>query len=166
MISATRESQVASCGVTDSPARLHLSRVATSLPLSSLVLEDQGDRLLREVSAGQQPLVVLLDQQRADQPDHGAVVREDPDDVRAPGDLLVDALDVVGRAQVRPVGGREAVEGEQILLGPSSSSATLGTAFSRRSITDADRSSASWRSSALKTSRRVAATMLRWPFLQ
>jgi hypothetical protein len=59
----------------------------------------------------------LLDQQRPDQADHRAVVGEDADDVRASGDLLVDPLEVVGRAQLGPVGRWEAVEGEQVLLG-------------------------------------------------
>lgn len=83
-----------------------------------LLLEDQADRLLGEVTAGKQPLVVLLDQERSDQTDCRGVVGEDADDVRATGDLLVDALDVVGGAQLRPVGLREAVEGEEVLLRP------------------------------------------------
>jgi hypothetical protein len=36
------------------------------------------------------PLVDLLGQDRADQPDHGSAVGEDPHDVGAPADLLPD----------------------------------------------------------------------------
>jgi hypothetical protein len=40
--------------------------------------------------------VVLLDGQHRGQPDEAAVVGEDPDDVGAPADLTVDALQRVG----------------------------------------------------------------------
>jgi hypothetical protein len=47
--------------------------------------------------------VVLLDREHRDQPDHRAVVGEDPDDVGAPSDLAVEALKRVRRAQLGPV---------------------------------------------------------------
>jgi hypothetical protein len=47
--------------------------------------------------------VVLLGEQRADEADHGGVVREDPDDVGAPADLLVDPLERVRAAELGPV---------------------------------------------------------------
>jgi len=49
-------------------------------------------RLDREIATLHQPLVVLLDQQRAGEADHRLVVGEDADDVGAAADLLVDAL--------------------------------------------------------------------------
>ena len=36
--------------------------------------------------------VILLGEERADEPDHGGVVGEDPDDVGAAADLLIDPL--------------------------------------------------------------------------
>ena len=79
--------------------------------------QDQRHRLDRQVAALDQPLVVLLGEQRADEPDHGVVVGEDPDDVGAAADLLVDPLQRVRGPQLGPVLGREAVEGDQVLLG-------------------------------------------------
>ena len=46
------------------------------------------------------------------EPDEGAVVGEDPDDVGAAADLAVESLERVRGAQLRPVVGREHVEGE------------------------------------------------------
>ena len=60
---------------------------------------------------------VLFDQEHAGEPDQRRVVGEDADDVGAPADLAVDALERVRRAQLAPVLGREAVEREQVLLG-------------------------------------------------
>jgi hypothetical protein len=61
--------------------------------------------------------VVLLDQQHAGEPDQRRVVGEDADDVGATADLAVDAFERVRRAQLGPVLGGEAIEGEQVLLG-------------------------------------------------
>ena len=44
------------------------------------------------VAAGFGPFVGLLGQHRTDQPDYRGPVREDPDDVGAPADLLVQPL--------------------------------------------------------------------------
>jgi len=54
--------------------------------------EDQRHRLDRQVAALDQPFVILFGEQRAGEPDHGSVVGEDPDDVGAAADLLVDSL--------------------------------------------------------------------------
>jgi hypothetical protein len=61
--------------------------------------------------------VVLLDHDRGGEPDQRAVVGEDADDVGAPADLAVDALEGIRGAQLRPVHGREGVEGEQLFFG-------------------------------------------------
>ena len=45
-----------------------------------------------EVAPGLGPFVVLFGQHRSDEADQGAAVGEDPDDVGAPPDLLVEAL--------------------------------------------------------------------------
>jgi len=44
------------------------------------------------VAASFDPLVVLLDEDGADEADDAAAVREDPDDVGAPADLAVEAF--------------------------------------------------------------------------
>jgi len=51
-----------------------------------------GQDLESEVAAPFGPLVVLLGQDRPDEADDRAAVREDPDDVGAAADLPVDAL--------------------------------------------------------------------------
>jgi hypothetical protein len=61
--------------------------------------------------------VVLFDHDAGGEPDQRPIVGEDADDVGAPSDLAVDALEWIGRAQLRPVIAREAVESEQVLLG-------------------------------------------------
>ena len=82
-----------------------------------LLIEDRLQRVVAEVAAADEPFVVLLDDDAGGEPDQGAVVGEDADDVGAPTDLAVDPLERVGRAQLRPVVGGEGVEGEQVLLG-------------------------------------------------
>ena len=97
-----------------------------------------------EVAAADEPLVILLDEQCAGEPDQGGVVGVDADDVGAPADLAVDALERVGASQLGPVLARERVEGEQVVLGVQSSWATFGATGSSRSTTSASRSRASW----------------------
>jgi len=85
--------------------------------LVALVLEDQGERFLGEVAPADEPLVVLLDQHRADEADCRGVVGEDADDVRSAPNLLVEPLERVGAAELWPVRGREAVEGQEVFFG-------------------------------------------------
>ena len=61
--------------------------------------------------------VVGFDGEHRDQADERCVVGEDPDDVGAPGDLAVEALQRVGGAQLGPVLSGECVEGEHVVLG-------------------------------------------------
>ena len=82
-----------------------------------LLIEDRFQRVVAEVAAADEPLVVLLDHDAGGQPDQRAVVGEDADDVGAAPDLAVDPLERVGLAQLAPVVGGEGVEGEQVLLG-------------------------------------------------
>jgi hypothetical protein len=65
-------------------------RESLSCPSSG---EDEAHAFSAEVAALDEPLVCLLDEQRAGEADHGGVVGEDPDDVGAAADLLVDAFD-------------------------------------------------------------------------
>src|SRR3954467_14650326 len=61
--------------------------------------------------------VVGLDREHRDQPDQRGVVGEDPHDVGAPCDLAVEALKRIRRSDLRPVLGRERVEGQDVGLG-------------------------------------------------
>src|SRR5215208_4949218 len=61
--------------------------------------------------------VVLFDAEHPGQADQRAVVGEDADDVGAPPDLLVEALERVGASELAPVCGRERVEREDLGLG-------------------------------------------------
>ena len=68
-------------------------------------------------SGKNQPLLVSVDSDRRDEPEHTVVVGEDPDDPRAALDLGVEPLGRVGLPDLRPVGSRERGEGEHVLLG-------------------------------------------------
>jgi hypothetical protein len=59
---------------------------------------------------------VLLEAEHADQAEQRAVVGKDADDVGAPADLLVEALERVGAPELGPVRRREGVKGEDVLL--------------------------------------------------
>jgi hypothetical protein len=61
--------------------------------------------------------VVGLDREHRDEPDQAGVVGEDADDIGAPADLAVEALERVRAAQLAPVISRERVEGEDVGLG-------------------------------------------------
>ena len=133
-----------------------------------VVAEDEREGLLGEVAAADEPFVVLLDQQRAGEPDRAGVVGEDPDDVGAAADLAVDALQRVGRAELGPVRGGEAVERQQVLLGGLEQLGDLRRRAARRSMTSPKRRGAPSWLSALKTSRSAAETRPRcagrqWP---
>ncbi len=77
--------------------------------------------------------VVLLDAQHPGEPDQALVVGEDADDVGAPADLAVDALERIGAAQLGPVLAWERVEAEQIGRGVQDKLGDLGAIGSRRS---------------------------------
>ena len=101
---ATRWLQVVGVGGSGGVETAHLLVAVFERVLpEALSVEDQGHRFGGEVAAGDEPFVVLFDQQRAGEADHGGVVGEDPDDVGAAADLAVDALERVGGAQLGPV---------------------------------------------------------------
>ena len=58
---------------------------------------------------------MLLDGERADQPQAAVAVWEDADHARAPAELLVQALDQIGALHVLVMGFRKAVEGPGFL---------------------------------------------------
>jgi hypothetical protein len=72
--------------------------------------------------------VVLFDAEHPGEPDQAAVVGEDADDVGAPADLLVEALQRVGRSELSPVRAREGVEGEDVRFGVFEHRGDLGQA--------------------------------------
>jgi hypothetical protein len=71
---------------------------------------------LGEVATVVQPLIVLLDQQGADEADGRLVVGKDAVDVRSAPDLTVDPLQRIGGAQLGSVRCGEVAEGDQVLL--------------------------------------------------
>lgn len=54
------------------------------------------------VTAADGPLVVLLEEEGADQPFDGRFIGEDGDDIRTPFDFAIDPLDRIGRMDLRP----------------------------------------------------------------
>src|SRR4051794_28653461 len=62
------------------------------------------------VTLGDGPFVGLLGEQRAHEADHAPAVREDPDDVGAPADLLVEPFLRVVRPDLGPMLHRERTE--------------------------------------------------------
>jgi hypothetical protein len=74
-----------------------------------------------QVAVRFQPVLVHLDRQRPHQAQAARRVREDPDDMSASLDLLVQALQQVGRLQVLVVLARQAIKGQglfNVLLDP------------------------------------------------
>jgi hypothetical protein len=72
--------------------------------------------------------VVLLDAEHPGQADQALVVGEDPDDVGAPADLLVEAFQRVCGTQLGSVLGGQRVEGQQVFLGAGHTAVAAGLA--------------------------------------
>jgi hypothetical protein len=53
------------------------------------------------------PLVVLFEQDRADQPGYGVLIGKDADHLGSALDLAVDAFERIGRVQLNPMRGRK-----------------------------------------------------------
>ncbi|MBB4184780.1 hypothetical protein GGE07_001406 [Sinorhizobium terangae] len=68
-------------------------------------------------SAVNGPLIVLLEQQRADQADDGVVNREDADNFCVPLDLAVEAFDWLGPMRLGPMWLGKGPVGEDVVLG-------------------------------------------------
>jgi hypothetical protein len=73
------------------------------------------------------PLVVLFEQDRADQADDGIFIGEDADHLGSPLDLAVEALNRVDRVQLGSMLGREGHIGEHIGLGLIQEASELGS---------------------------------------
>ena len=74
----------------------------------------------------------------ADEADDREVFGKIPDDVAAPGDLVVDRLRLLVRARFRPVGGRGGRRRAGPLRRRSAAPATFGPTGESRSITEAE----------------------------
>ncbi len=65
----------------------------------------------------QLPLVVLFEEDGAEEPGDAGFVGEDANDVGAPLDLFVQPFDGIGRMDFGPVGGWEGLVGQNLGLG-------------------------------------------------
>jgi len=91
-------------------------------------------RLLLEVAPlGNRPLLMLLEHDRGDEPQDGSSVREDAHHIRAPADLLVQALLQGLVLQIwRQSSFAEVPEGQQVLAGLLEVVSSLGQLPSQR----------------------------------
>src|SRR5215203_3737931 len=76
-----------------------------------------GERLGAHVTADDGPLVMLFAKNHPDEPDDRGAVREDPDDVGAAADLLVQPLLRVVAPDLLPVRERERSERQDVRSG-------------------------------------------------
>ena len=91
-----------------------------------------GEAFAAHGAAGFGPFVVLLGQDGADQADDGGAVGEDPDDVDAAANLLVQPFLRVVRPDLPPDLAGECGEGRQVALGGVEMTGGLGElAFQR-----------------------------------
>jgi hypothetical protein len=67
------------------------------------------------VAALEQPFVVLLEQDSADQPRDAGLVGKDADDIGALLDLLIETFERIGAVQFGAVLGRESEVGEDVV---------------------------------------------------
>ena len=82
------------------------------------IVADGGHRFQRHVACALDgPFIVLFEQDGADEAGDGGLVREDADDLGAPLDLAVEALQRVGAVQLGTMLGGEAHVGQHIRLG-------------------------------------------------
>ncbi len=75
------------------------------------------------------PLLMLLEQERAEQADGGFTVREDADGTLSTADLLVEALNAIGGAQSPPVGSRQRQHSCRIVKGRLQRGYGIGRTF-------------------------------------
>jgi hypothetical protein len=80
------------------------------------------------VAVLEQPLVVLFEEDSADQPGDAGLVWEDADDIGPSLDLLVETLQRVGRMRLGAVLRREGYVGENVVLAVVHQHAELGPA--------------------------------------
>ena len=108
--------------------------VAESLQgMASIQLWDGGHALGRKhPPALQQPVLVLLQQHRPHQAGDRSVVGEDPHDVGAALDLLVEPLEPVGAPDLFPVVLGEVAEGQHVLPGLVHQCSGFGEALRQR----------------------------------
>lgn len=82
------------------------------------IIAQRGDGFQAHVAAAlNSPFVVLLEEDGADEADNRVLIGEDADDLGSALDLAVEALDGIGRMDLRPVIFGEAHEGEHVGFG-------------------------------------------------
>src|SRR5262249_60366737 len=82
------------------------------------IIADGSDAFQSDVSGALNgPLIVLLEQDRADEANDCILVGEDADDIGAPLDLAIEALERVGGMQLGAVLAWEAHVGKDVRLG-------------------------------------------------
>ena len=86
--------------------------------LDDWIIAQTRDRFQAHVSAALNcPLIILFEQQRADEPRDSIFVGEDADDISAPLDLAIEAFDRIDGVDFRPMIFRKAHERENVGLG-------------------------------------------------
>jgi hypothetical protein len=78
-------------------------------------------------SALDRPFIILFEQERADEPRDGLLVREDADDIGAPLDLAVETLDRIDGVDFRTGSFGKLMKASTSALAASMSAASLGT---------------------------------------
>jgi hypothetical protein len=76
-----------------------------------------ASRVLADVAAADELLVIRLDGKHRDEPDQLRRRRGDPDDVRASGDVAIEALKRIRRADLWQCSAGEAYERQHVCLG-------------------------------------------------
>jgi hypothetical protein len=100
------------------------------------IIADGGDGLKGHgAGALDSPLVVLLEEDGADEAGDGGLVREDADDLGAALDLAVQALARIGRVQLRPVLPGKVMQASTSGSASSIRAASFGTLGRSRSAT-------------------------------
>src|SRR4051812_26659311 len=95
-----------------SPARPRSGRHARQTDARSVAENRQAFKA--HVAAADGPLVILLEHERAGEPDDRRRVRKDADHIRATLDLTVEPLERVGAGDLRPVLAGEGGVGEDV----------------------------------------------------
>src|ERR1700722_18877416 len=68
------------------------------------IIAQGGHGFQRHVAGAlDRPFVILLQKDRADEPDDSLVIWKDADDLGAPFDLAVEPFEAIGRVQLRPM---------------------------------------------------------------
>src|SRR4051812_46063767 len=115
-----REDRAAICGAADDKSvRRSLARAGidqAAMAGSPMIIADRRDAFQRHVAGALNgPLVVLLEQNGADELGDGRFVGEDADGIGAALELAVEAVERLGAVQLRALLGRQATTSDSIV---------------------------------------------------